>query len=325
MRKQQPLPTFRFSKLEKPTADLGALACVVEVARRGKLSTAAIALGLSPSAVSKKIAAVEKQYGERLFLRTGRGLAPTDVADDILPLIRGLLQAEAHLGNVARARRGRVAGQVRVGLVSSAAYLSVDLFKAIRTSYPLIRLVLAEGLTSSIENDLAAGRIDIGVMSVHGESGTRLGRRGDFVGVQPLYLVGPSPPGAALSDTVPFSDLGDLPLAMTEETGLLRQTLDQVARRLGVRLNIVVEANSSRVLAELVARGGVHSIMSIYTIPRYLTSPDIVVRKLVKPEIRRFTDMRFAKSRPMTAAVRHVADTLRLLLTSQLDRPLPKR
>jgi DNA-binding transcriptional LysR family regulator len=250
MRKQQQLATISFSKMERPGADLRALACVAEVARRGKLSTAAIALGLSPSAVSKKIASVEKQYGERLFLRTGRGLAPTDVANDILPPIRGLLQAEAHLSDVARTRRGRIAGQVRDGLVSSAAYLSVDLFNAIRTTHPMIRLVLTEGPTSSIENDLAAGRIDIGVISVHGESGTRLGRRGDFVGVQPLYLVGASPPSAKPPDTVPFSDLGDLPLAMTEETGFLRQTMDQVARRLGVRLNVVVEANSSRVLAE---------------------------------------------------------------------------
>ena len=267
------------------------------------------------------IASVEKQYGERLFLRTGRGLAPTDNANDIRPLIRGLVQAEAHLSDVARTRRGRIAGEVRVGLVSSSAYLSVDLFNAIRTAHPMIRLVLTEGLTSSIENDLAAGRIDIGVISVHGESGTRLGRRGDFVGVQPLYLVGTASPGVKLPDTVPFSELADLPLAMTEETGFLRQTMDQVARRLDVRLNVVVEANSSRVLAELVSRGGVHSIMSIHTVPWYFVSPDITVRRVVRPEIRRFTDMRFSMSRPKTPAVRHVADTLRTLLISQLERP----
>ena len=249
------------------------------------------------------------------------GLAPTDIANDILPLIRGLLQAEAHLSDVARTRRGRIAGEVRVGLVSSSAYLSVDLFNAIRTAHPMIRLVLTEGLTSSIENDLAAGRIDIGVISVHGESGTRLGRRGDFVGVQPLYLVGTASPGVKLPDTVPFSELADLPLAMTEETGFLRQTMDQVARRLDVRLNVVVEANSSRVLAELVSRGGVHSIMSIHTVPWYFVSPDITVRRVVRPEIRRFTDMRFSMSRPKTPAVRHVADTLRTLLISQLERP----
>ncbi len=113
---------------------------------------------------------------------------------------------------------------------------------------------------------------------------------------------------------------------MTEETGFLRQTMDQVARRLGVRLNVVVEANSSRVLAELVSGGAVHSIMSIHTIPRYFRlAGRSQVRRVVRPEIRRFTDMRFSMSRPRRRRCAMSPIRCATLLTSQLERPAAKR
>lgn len=305
--------------MEKDRLDLNALTCLVEIVKRGNLSAAALALHQSPSALSKKISALEERFGERLFQRTGRGLVPTDFANQILPLANALLASEGDLVAMARERRGNISGQVRVGIVTPFAHLAADLHNAISASHPHVRLVLAEGLSAVLEADLAAGRLDVAVVMVHVEEGGTLAQRHEVIGASPLYLAVRRKPGVAVPETVEFRELDGLPLALPEETGHMRQALMMAARQCNVNLNVVVEANCSRVLVELVARGRVNTLVSMHSVNGMTSSADVVLRRVISPEVCRYVVLRLSDNRPATRATKKVCTVLRKLLEVQLE------
>ncbi|MEW1774371.1 LysR family transcriptional regulator [Streptomyces sp. NPDC086777] len=85
--------------------DLTAVRTFVAVADSGQFQEAAAVLGVTQQAVSKRIAALEKELGVRLFTRTPRGAEPTADGRAFLPPARELLLAEERAA--ASVRRGR--------------------------------------------------------------------------------------------------------------------------------------------------------------------------------------------------------------------------
>jgi DNA-binding transcriptional LysR family regulator len=92
--------------------DLDAVRAFVTVADAGQFSEAAIDLSITQQAVSKRVAALEKDLGVRLFTRTARGAQLTIDGQAFLPHARDLLQAEERAA--ASVRPGRRALRVDV-------------------------------------------------------------------------------------------------------------------------------------------------------------------------------------------------------------------
>jgi len=92
--------------------DLEAVRTFVAVADAGQFSEAADNLSITQQAVSKRVAALEKDLGVRLFTRTARGAQLTVDGQAFLPHARDLLQAEERAA--ASVRPGRRALRVDV-------------------------------------------------------------------------------------------------------------------------------------------------------------------------------------------------------------------
>ncbi|MBE0615696.1 MAG: LysR family transcriptional regulator, partial [Burkholderiales bacterium] len=71
--------------------DLRRLRAFGAVAAHGSFSRAAAVLGLDASALSRQVALLERELGGRLFHRTGRGVALTELGERLAPLARALL------------------------------------------------------------------------------------------------------------------------------------------------------------------------------------------------------------------------------------------
>ncbi len=86
------------------------LAVFVRIAETGSLSAAARALGISRSAVSKKLAALEERLGARLLNRTTRRLSLTEVGSAFLERAQRILaeleEAEAAVSRLTTEPRG---------------------------------------------------------------------------------------------------------------------------------------------------------------------------------------------------------------------------
>jgi DNA-binding transcriptional LysR family regulator len=92
--------------------DLKAVRTFVTVVDAGQFQEASAVLGITQQAVSKRIAALEKDLGVRLFTRTARGAQPTIDGQAFLPHARELLVAEERA--LASVRPGRRALRVDV-------------------------------------------------------------------------------------------------------------------------------------------------------------------------------------------------------------------
>ncbi len=92
--------------------DLAAVRTFVAAADRGQFQEAALDLSVTQQAVSKRVAALEKELGVRLFTRSARGIALTIDGQAFLPHARNLLQAEERAA--ASVRPGRRALRVDV-------------------------------------------------------------------------------------------------------------------------------------------------------------------------------------------------------------------
>ncbi|MCX3062314.1 LysR family transcriptional regulator [Streptomyces beihaiensis] len=85
--------------------ELHAVRTFVAVADEGQIQVAAAQLGISQQAASKRVAALERELGVRLFLRTPRGTRLTLDGEAFLPHARELLVAAERAADSVRAGR----------------------------------------------------------------------------------------------------------------------------------------------------------------------------------------------------------------------------
>jgi DNA-binding transcriptional LysR family regulator len=145
-----------------PSQDLGALAMFAIVAEERSFTRAAVRLGVSRSAVSHAMQALEERLGLRLLARTTRAVAVTEPGQQLLARLGPALgDIEAALLDVDQLRH-RPAGLIR--LIAPPIVLSTLLspkLAAFTRRYPDIALdVTAEDDT---RGELVARRYDAGI------------------------------------------------------------------------------------------------------------------------------------------------------------------
>jgi DNA-binding transcriptional LysR family regulator len=145
-----------------PREELSVLAAFAVVADERSFTRAAVRLGVSTSAVSHSIRALEERLGVRLLARTTRSVAPTDAGERLLAQLRPALdEIEAALTEVGRLRE-KPAGTIRLFAPSVAIAMTVSpkLAKFTR-DYPDV--VLDVTTEDDSRRDLIAARFDAGI------------------------------------------------------------------------------------------------------------------------------------------------------------------
>jgi DNA-binding transcriptional LysR family regulator len=272
----------------------------LRVAEAGSLSRAATALVTPQSMVSRAIAHLERQCGERLFERTGRGVTLTEFGAQLLPRVAQLATDAEALSENIRGARGQIIGEVRVGLLPTAvARYCGPLITQVRARMPGVHLHLVEGASAQLEEHLREGRLDMAV--VLRENPDDIGDAHILARV-PLHLVGRQGDEAVMQINVPLAKLSGLPLVVASRPHLLRARLDQLADEHNLRLNIVTEADSVPLQCEVVAAGGGYAIMSIAGVmdARLASTP------IVQPSLERFVVLAVSPRRPNTRATREI-------------------
>jgi DNA-binding transcriptional LysR family regulator len=250
--------------------------------------------------VSRAITHLERQCGQRLFERTGRGVTLTEFGARLLPQVAQLASDAEALSEDIRGARGQIMGEVRVGLLPTAvARYCGPLITQVRARIPGVRLHLVEGASAQLEEHLREGRLDMAV--VLRESPDDIGDAHILARV-PLHLVGRYGDDAVMQADVPLVRLSGLPLVVPSRPHLLRARLDQLAQEHSLRLNVVTEADSVPLQCEVVAAGGGYAIMSMAGVmdTRLASTP------IVQPTLERFVVLAVSPRRPHTRATREL-------------------
>ena len=141
--------------------DVSSLSVFVEVARLGSFSSAARQLQVSPSYVSRHIAALEDEMGARLFHRTTRRVVLTEAGQAYYEHVAPLLEDLQHAAQRARDAHGSVRGLLRVSTPTSFAHEHVVPWIAeLKDLHPDLRIEL---VLSPRMADLVEERIDVAI------------------------------------------------------------------------------------------------------------------------------------------------------------------
>lgn len=144
---------------------LGQIEAFLEVAQRGHMSRAAAALYVTQPALTARIASLEVELGERLFVRTGRGMALTDAGRAFLPharrAVESLAEGTASVANVARGGTGELAIG---GAPAMSTYVLPWVLARYAEAFPGIRLIVRTGHSEEVVGLVDSGAVQVGLI-----------------------------------------------------------------------------------------------------------------------------------------------------------------
>ncbi len=146
--------------------DVRRLRVLQEVAARGSFSAAADALAFTQPAVSRQIATLEAEAGARLVDRTARGIRLTPAGELLVEHADAILSRLAAAETQLEALAGLDAGRLRLGSFPTASATLIPLaIAAFTEAHPGVELRLVESTSEATIQQVAAGAIDIAVVS----------------------------------------------------------------------------------------------------------------------------------------------------------------
>ena len=152
------------------------LRIVLAVARAGNLVAAAGALGVNHSTVFRRLNALEKQIGAKLFERLATGYQPTDAGHRLITTAELMEEQALALDRDLTGRDTRLSGILRVTASDTMSFFSIltDEIAAFRKLHPGILVELA------VDNrvyDLSRREADVAFRAQRPEEGDLFGRK----------------------------------------------------------------------------------------------------------------------------------------------------
>ena len=250
------------------------LETIVAIADEGSFTAAADALNTVQSNVSDQIRQMEQELGVPLLVRGRRGAVPTEFGVVVLERARRVLrELEAMRADLSMIQ-GLEAGSARLGVVGTASrWLVPELAADLRVRAPGIRLRINEGASERLFVEVVEGELAQAVVTLPVDDRRLVV---DYLLDEELVaLIGPDHelPRAP----VPLAAVAKLPLVLPPEGNPLRIELEATAVSQGISLNVPLEVEGIRLIADVVAAGSFASILPETAVP-----PDLGVMRALK-------------------------------------------
>jgi len=137
------------------------------LARYGHFGHAANACAISQPALSMQIKELEVLLGTKLFERGARQIRLTHFGEEFALRVRGIMHSVDELGDLARASRDLLAGQLRIGVIPTIApYLLPAIISSLTRMHDGLDIHARETLTSKLIQELAECRIDAAIVAL---------------------------------------------------------------------------------------------------------------------------------------------------------------
>ena len=145
------------------TERISALLCAIE---ERSLTAAAEKLGYTTSGVSRMMAALEKETGFPLLVRSRNGVVPTEECRQLLPLMQEMLALADRYDQLSGELVGLTRGRIRIGTSYYAYYdWFARLIAEFRRSYPGIAVQIIEGTSTELIGDMEEHQADLCIIS----------------------------------------------------------------------------------------------------------------------------------------------------------------
>lgn len=276
----------------------------VSIAETGSFSKSALQNNIAQSALSRRVRDLEAELGAALFYRNGRGVVLTDAGEVFLARARGILAEREALRQDMRAAAGEMDGTVKLAVPPSVGLvLLAPLLRQIRADLPRVKMRVMEGFSGHVADWLAAGKVDLAVLYKMKSSALL---DAEHLLFEDLFLISaPDAPPLGVGAEVPLAGLVSEELVLPGMPHGLRVLVEEAAAKLGVTLNVAMELETLPTILDLVATGGIRTVLPLTAVSRELQTGRLVAQRIA-PVISRELILAHAPHRatsPVTKAV----------------------
>jgi len=231
-------------------------------------------LGLSQSAISQQIGALERQLGVKLLRRTGTGAKPSAAGEILVHYARQVVRKIDEAQRVLADFESNGAGVLRIGAGGAAChFLLPSILKELRSDYPKVDLQVVSGPTQTTVERLLDGELDLGVLTmpvVHNRLRVLPLGRDELVAI-----VGTDHPWSARR-RVQAEDFAEQPLLIYERRSQTFRLIERVLLEAGVFPQVSMEMDHLEAVTAMVRDG-----LGVAIVPRWTIRDEIANAQLV--------------------------------------------
>jgi DNA-binding transcriptional LysR family regulator len=224
------------------------------VAETGSITQAADQLGLTQSALSRRIQQYEEQLGARLLVRNRNGIELTEEGRLVLVSGQRLLASWNALREEIRRHQGLEGGQVRIGGGATAvSFILPPAIAAFQGAHPQVMFHMKEAGSREVAEDVANGRLELGIVTLPLQS--RELQTWPLLD-DDIVLVARHDHPLTHKRKLQIADLADQTFVSFEAGTALRHIIDNAAREAGLELHVVMELRSIPSILRMVSTTG---------------------------------------------------------------------
>jgi len=268
--------------------ELRQLTYLVAVVEEGSFSRAAERIHVAQPAISRQIAQLERELGERLLSRSRHRIEPTAAGHAFLVHAQAALAALADGRSAVADLHASLSGRLTIGSVQAPPALLIAALASFKRRHQLVEVMFRIANVEALTSDVAVGRLDVAVIGSGDPAPPRPGLEQTPLSSEPLVAaVGLEHPLAA-HRTIPLAVLRDYPLVTLPHGSGLRTLLKRACAAKGFQPRIEAESDDVVLLAELAAAG-----LGVAVMPRSLAerAEHVRILRVREPELRRHVSL----------------------------------
>jgi DNA-binding transcriptional LysR family regulator len=238
--------------------DLVLMESLLAVADAGTITEAADRIGISQSALSRRLQLLERDLGAELFARGRQGVELTEIGRECVALGRGIVARYGQLRRNVVEQLGLVRGIVRIGGGATAtSFLIPAAIARFQAEHPGIRFYVKEAGSLEIAAGVGSGELEVGVVTLPVPA-----RELDVDELCADEIVLVARPDHPLAAGCAVTDLDGRPVVAFEPMSAIRQIIDAALRDAGVQVEVVMELRSIPSILKMVTTTGALAFVS---------------------------------------------------------------
>ena len=288
--------------------DLGQLEAFLQVAAQRSFSRAAEALGLTQPSVTARIQALERDLGETLFERNGRGVSLTDIGSAFLPHAQRVLKALQDGRDAVQSLQRLELGTLRLGAAPTiSTYVLPGLLKEFRSRYPGLDVSVRTEHSDQIVQMVLADEVQVGLERhiTHPEVVTVTLYDDEVV------LVASAGHPFAQRGVATIDEVSQQALIMFSRGSGYYTLVDNALRQAGVLVSPAMELDNMEATKKMVEEG-----LGIAILPKVAVEREVQRNELCQVQVRGMTMPRrqitliYRRGRPLSRAAQAFAHLL---------------
>jgi LysR family nitrogen assimilation transcriptional regulator len=292
--------------------------CFVALYDERSITKAARRLNVVQPALSMQISRLEQAFKTKLFVRTSRGVVPTNTGRTFYGYCQKILGDVDEAQRYLRDASGKISGNLTVGLMPSVANSVLPAVLAeYKASYPDVKLIIVEGYSGSLLDQLNSGALDVAIIN-HMDLVSR-------IAIFPLFrdylvLVTRYTSAKRIPNEIHSNRLQDYKLVLPSQRQGMRLLVDSILASRGIALMPEIEIDSLGPTLELVRQSDWATILPIIAVKHEVDQKLLRSQRIIDPEFPRDVIVASLKTRAPSLAAELFLKMLKSKINELMNR-----